>query len=886
MIMGLKISKSLQFALNTAFQRAVGARHEYLTPEHLLAVMLNDSSIRDVLEDCNVDMKLVTSQCEEFLSEKIPTSEDGEPLNSGLFQRIMERAIIQAETVGADSVDVKDVLVSLFEEKKSSATHFLQHAGLTRLKLLRRIAHGSNEDGFESITLDENEDEHPAKEDAAPNDPEWEQQSKRTKPDKHTAILDKFTTNLTSLAKQGKLDPLIGREDVLERTMLVLGRRKKNNPIHIGDPGVGKTAITEGLATRIATGAVPSFLRNFQLYSLDMAGLISGTRFRGDFEERIKMIISALEHKKNVILFIDEIHTIVGAGAGASGTLDASNVLKPLLAAGEVRCVGATTHEEYRRYFEKDRALTRRFQKIEVPELSEKDAIQVLRGLRPHYEAYHKVRYSDATLEMAVRLSSQYINDRFLPDKAIDVIDECAVVVRMREEKKQESAEKNDAAAQKTARKGRPSAAAKAKTATEAEATAKAAPETAGKAAAGHNTATEAGKATADAKAKATPETAGKPETTAKATPETAGKPETETTAKATTETTEEAEAATATAAPTLEVDEAVVEDVVSRMAQIPRKRITRDERAHLKNIEQQLGAVIFGQPEAISSVSEAIRRSRAGFRADHKPVASFLFVGPTGVGKTELAKQLANTMGVTLIRFDMSEYQERHTVSRLIGSPPGYVGYDEGAQLTDSIRKTPHAVLLLDEIEKAHGDIQHILLQIMDYATVSDNSGRKADFRNVVLIMTSNAGAREIESNVVGFDSRKRGAEASEQAVDRIFSPEFRGRLDQVVFFNGLNSENVAAIVGRQVTLINQQLEDKKVTLKVTKRCLRWLAEESITRDAGARAVERMIEEHIRSWFTTKVLFEEIPENGLMVTADYDGQSIVFRQKERAAAR
>ena len=806
--MALQISKNLQVILNTAFQRAVKARHEYLTPEHLLAVMLNDAVIRKILMDCEVDVQLVVTHCEEFLQARIPASDGEEPLNSGLFQRIMERAILHAEHVGVSSVSAKDVLVSLFDEKKSSAAHFLQHAGLTRLNLLRYIAHGED-NGLDSIIVDEIENEDVLKADDTheqSTEDDWEDDAApySTKRDKYTEVLDEFTTNLTALAAENKLDPLIGREDVLERTILVLGRRKKNNPIYVGDPGVGKTALAEGLASRIITNNTPSFLQDFQLYSLDMNGVVSGTRFRGDFEKRIKMIITALEKKKNVILFIDEIHTIVGAGAGSGGGLDASNALKPLLAAGEVRCVGATTHEEYRRYFEKDRALTRRFQKIDIPELNVEESIKVLHGLRGYYEAHHKVHYAEGVLEAAARLSSQYITDRFLPDKAIDVIDECGVVARMRHERSQKKQKKKQTANDKTKiQKGT------------------------------------------------------KVQEDRKRTPEEADElPQ------------------------VFEVDEAIVEDVVSRMAQIPKKRITKNERTQLQNLADRLSAVVFGQDAAVASVANAIKRSRAGFRATHKPVASFLFIGSTGVGKTELAKQLAQTMDIALIRFDMSEYQERHAVSRLIGSPPGYVGYDEGAQLTDAVRKTPYAVLLLDEIEKAHPDIQHILLQIMDYATLSDNSGRKADFRNIVLIMTSNAGAREIGTNVVGFDSHQRGIDASHSAIERIFSPEFRGRIDRVVFFNGLSNENVAAIVKREVAHINVQLADKNITLKITKRCVKWLATKSMAHDAGARGVERMMEECIRSWFVDKVLFEDNHDTGLVVTADYDGHNIFFKQK------
>jgi len=788
--MAIQISRSLQLVLNAAFQKALQARHEYLTPEHMLAVMLSNEEVRDVLEDCDVNVELARERCEKFLRENIPVSDSDEPLNSGLFQRIMERAVLHAEHVGMEAVDLSDVLISLFEEKKSSAAYFLQHAGLTRIKLLRRISHGAS-GGFEAIVINEAEKEELLKSDQAQHEAQEqdEEQPPQDKKERYTLILDKFTTKLSDLARADKLDPLIGREDILERTMLFLGRRKKNNPIHVGDPGVGKTALTEGLAMRIANNSVPSFLRDFQIYTLDVTGLISGTRFRGDFEERMKMIMIALEKKKDVILFIDEIHTIIGAGAGGNGALDISNVLKPLFAAGEVRCIGATTHEEYRRYFEKDRALTRRFQKIDVPELNEDDAIRVLEGLRSHYEEYHNVRYAPGALEAAVRLGNKHINDRFLPDKAIDVIDECAVVVRMRHEQTRTQTQTNA----------------------------------------------------------------------------------------------DEGSASDEHAPPPIEVDEATIEDVVARIAQIPRKRVTKIERGKLQNLSQELSGVIFGQDAAVNAVSEAIKRARAGFRATHKPIASFLFVGPTGVGKTELAKQLAEVMGIAFIRLDMSEYQERHTVSRLIGSPPGYVGYDEGAQLTDAVRKTPHAVLLLDEIEKAHPDIQHILLQIMDYATVSDNSGRKADFRNIVLIMTSNAGAREIGANVVGFDSQRRGVDASRSAIERIFSPEFRGRIDRVIFFNALARENVVNVVTRHVALINEQLAEKRISLRITPRCATWLAEESMKHDAGARGVERMIEEYIRSWFIDKILFEEEKSAGLIVTADHDGKKIVFKQKKEA---
>ncbi len=777
----MQISQDLQLVLANVFADAKERKHEYITPEHLLLCALKDKSIREILMDCEVLPERVSEELARFLEANIPQSDGQDPGHSIGFQSVLARAAQHTEHFQREYIELADIIVSIFDEPRSHGSFFLKRAGLTRYKLLQRIAHGSSFYEIEEESLGgedspraDNQQEISEEREDNPgmpiSDSESPQEEQRQSARPNRDPLQRFVTDLTDRARKGELDPLIGREDIIERTIQVLCRRRKNNPIHVGDPGVGKTTITEGLAIRMAEGKVPAFLQGFSLFALDMGDMLAGTRFRGDFEQRIKGMIKELERRKNVILFIDEIHSIVGAGAVSSTSMDASSMLKPLLTSGTVRCIGATTYEDFRRYITRDHALTRRFQKIEVPELTVAESVEVLKGLRSRYEEYHEVRYDDQVLEAAVRLAGQYINERLLPDKAIDVIDECGAAIQMRRH-------------------------------------------------------------TVDPQKPITP------------TPVTIEQ----------------------------------VEQMVARMAQIPQRSVTADERDRLKNLYEGLSKVVFGQDPALREVSEAIKRSRAGFRTPNKPVASLLFVGPTGVGKTELARQLASILGIELLRFDMSEYQERHTVSRLIGSPPGYVGFEEGAQLTDSVRRTPHAVLLLDEIEKAHLDIQHILLQIMDYATVTDNSGKKADFRNIILIMTSNAGAREIGTHRIGFTGHRITQEALDNAVERIFSPEFRGRLDRVVAFQDLSPKIIASIVRREIGLFNEQLAEHKVKVVLTKRCIQWLAQQCEDSLAGARDVSRLVEQHIRSWFVDQVLFGALAKGGT-VRVDFSKGRVVFR--------
>jgi ATP-dependent Clp protease ATP-binding subunit ClpA len=753
----MRINKELQAILNAAYQEAKQRNHEYLTPEHVLYASLHFEYPRDILYECGAEPDQVRSEVDEHLKEKVPVVEGNDPFQSLGFQNVIERAVFHTESAQKEEVDIGDILVSIYDEEQSFGSFFLRKAGIRRLDLLEIISHGtSREEGAE-----DEEEEQVAPEGEEEVDEEGNKKSKKD-------VLSQFTTDLTALAKEGKLEPLIGRQDILERTIQVLCRRLKNNPIHLGEPGVGKTAITEGLAQRIADGTVPKILQDYTIYALDMGSMLAGTRYRGDFEERMKQVIQTLEKRDNVILFIDEIHTVVGAGAVSGGSMDASNMLKPALASGKLRCIGSTTFEEYRKYFAKDRALSRRFQKIEVPEPTIEDAIEILKGLQSKYEEYHNVKFTEEAIKQAVELSGNYINDRYLPDKAIDVIDEVGAFMRM-------TTEASDA----------------------------------------------------------------------------------------------QAEAVTVT--------EKEIERVVSKMAKIPEKTVNTDEREQLANLEKDLKSVVYGQDEAVESVVQAVKRSRAGFRTKDKPVASFLFVGPTGVGKTELSRQLAETLGVELLRFDMSEYQEKHTVSRLLGSPPGYVGYDEGGQLVDAVRRTPHAVLLLDEIEKAHPDIFNVLLQAMDYATITDNTGQKADFRNVTIIMTSNAGAREIGRPMIGFGERQVTSQAVSDAVEKFFSPEFRNRLDKVVVFNSLPMEVIEDIVRKEIMAFNQQLAEKKVRLEMTQDAVRWIAEHGYSEEFGARNISRLIEEKIKGHFVDTVLFGELRYGG-EARAEVEDDDIVIK--------
>ncbi len=731
----MKISLEVQSVLNAAYLEAKEHQHEYLTPEHILYVSLFFEEVRSILSDCGADAADLQKEVKKYLDTYIPViEEEGEPMQSIGLQSIIESALFHTETSSKNSVDLGDLLVSLFNQETLHGAFYLRKAGVTRRNLLRSV---SRRNRGESAAGKEEE-----------------KRDGDTPPPRKSA-LDTYTRELTRAAAQGELEPLIGREEILERIEQVLCRRLKNNPILIGEPGVGKTALAEGLALRIAEGAVPSLLKEYRIFSLDMGSLIAGTKFRGDFEERIKQIIHELNKQDNVILFIDEIHTIVGAGATSGGALDASNLLKPALASSALRCIGSTTYDEFKKSFSKDRALTRRFQEVYVPETTDEETLEIIKGLKGNYESYHHVRYTNEALQSILELSTEYLGDRHQPDKAIDILDEAGAYIQM-QSFRQESAS---------------------------------------------GSAVEIGRET--------------------------------------------------------------IEKVVAKVAGIPEKTVSTTETERLRTIEEELKERVFGQLHAVRQVAGAVKRSRAGMGEREKPVASFLFAGPTGVGKTELARQLADILGIKLIRFDMSEYQEKHTVSRLVGSPPGYVGYEEGGLLTDAVRKTPHAVLLLDEIEKAHSDIYNILLQIMDYATLTDNYGRKADFRNIILIMTSNAGAREIGRDLIGFGERRVTDQAIQDAVEKIFTPEFRNRLDKVVTFGRLKETVVAQIVTKELESFKQELEKKSIHLKVSPSCIRWLSKHGYSPEFGARNVKRLIQEKIKDFFIDEILFGDLKEGG-----------------------
>ena len=822
----MNLSQEVNEILSSAYQEARQRKHEYLTPEHVLYASLHFEYPRDVLAECGADPDEIRTELDQHLNDNVPRASRGDPQQSLGFQNVVERAVFHTESASKDEVEVGDLLVSIFDEEQSFGAYFLKKAGIKRLMLLEVISHGVSGYDEEPDTFGEEEfgeDEEPTE---AVGGEEEEQAGGRGRKKKKNDPLEQFTTELTAMAREGSLEPLVGREEILERTIQVLCRRLKNNPVHLGDPGVGKTAITEGLAQRIANDEVPDILKGYRVFALDMGSVLAGTRFRGDFEERMKAVIKRLEKEEKVILFIDEIHSIVGAGGTAGGgSIEASNLLKPALAAGRLRCVGATTHDEYRRYFEKDRALSRRFQKIDVPEPSVGETVDILKGLKGRYEEFHNVRYSDEALDLAARLSDQYIKDRFLPDKAIDVIDECGAYVRMRTfrlRRVQEEAE-SDAAGDAAGETGKPAG--------------------------------EDAPQTRDAA-----QTADAPQA-----PDAASTPG-------------DAEAAQQDASQEepVEIGALDIERVVSKIANVPERSVSVSEKDRLKELEPALKRAIFGQNQAVDAVVQAVKRSRAGFRNPNKPVASFLFVGPTGVGKTELARQLSQTLGVAMHRFDMSEYQERYAVSRLIGAPPGYVGYDDGAQLVDVVRKTPHAVLLLDEVEKAHPEVFNVLLQVMDYATLTDNQGRKADFRNVILIMTSNAGAREIGKPQIGFGGSTVTSEAVDDAVEKFFAPEFRNRLDKVVLFNKLGTPIIENIVRKEINEFALQLDEKNITLEVTDRAIAWLAEHGFSDEFGARNIARLVEEKIKGYFVDAVLFGELQDGG-HATADVVGDDIII---------
>jgi len=739
----MEIDEELNRVLAVAFADARSRKHEYLTPEHILYASLFFAAGAGIIGQCGANVELMKKELETYLNEQVPKAAKTDPAPSLGFQDLMERAVVHTVAAEKKLLEIGDLYAALLEEKESFGSYLLQREGVSRFTLLSVISHGGAVGAGTDSASAHLETE-------AEKLQGHSDRKKKASAGKGGEFLQLYTRELTDKARAGESEPLIGRDDVLERTLQVLCRRFKNNPVHVGDPGVGKTAITEGLAQRVVQSRVPPALKNIRIYSLDLGALLAGTRYRGDFEERLKKVLAALQDEKQAVLFIDEIHTIIGAGAVSGGSLDAANILKPALAQGKLRCIGTTTHEEYKKYFEKDRALSRRFQKIEIPEPTIDETYEILLGLRRRYEEYHKVTYADEVLRAAAELSGKFINDRFLPDKAIDVIDEAGALARM-----------------KAAPKAGPVA---------------------------------------------------------------------------------------------ISID--AVEQVVSRIAKVPRHSVSVSENKNLRVLEAELKSRIFGQDEAVGKVAWAIKRSRAGFREPDKPVAKFLFVGPTGVGKTELARQLAAVLNVPLLRFDMSEYQEKHTVSRLVGSPPGYVGYEEGGLLTEAVRKSPYAVLLLDEIEKAHADIFNTLLQVMDYATLTDNSGRKADFRSVVLIMTSNAGAKELDKAAVGFQGEPLSG-AVTVAVEKLFSPEFRNRLDAIVTFRNLDEGVVARIVRKMLSEFSLQLEEKKVALHIGQGVIPWLARRGFSRIFGAREVARLVQEKIKNPFVDEVLFGRLKSGG-----------------------
>ena len=752
----MKINDELNDILSAAFNEAKNRKHEYILPEHILYASLFFENGREIIVNVNGNINRLKKELEDFFKNGyIPTiGENEEPVQSRGFQNVIENAVLHVVSAEKEEVNIGDIYAAFYYEKDSFAVYFLEKEGISKFDILNYISHGVSVSSDFSL----NEEKEYKAEDGFGIE--------RREKKKKKSFLDSFALELTAKAAAGEMDPVIGREDVIQRTIQVLSRRQKNNPIHVGDPGVGKTAITEGLAQLIAKNSVPESLKDAKIYALDMGALLAGTKYRGDFEARMKRVLNEILKQDNAILFIDEIHNVVGAGAVSGGSMDASNILKPVLSSGRLKCIGSTTFEDYKKYFDKDHALSRRFQKIDIPEPSIEQTIVILHGLKEKYEKFHNVVYSDKALESAAELSAKYINDRYLPDKAIDVIDEAGALVKI----------KNSKGSLKK-----------------------------------------------------------------------------------------------------IKIDESMIEKIVSKIARIPEKRVSEKENIKLKSLEQELEKEVFGQKEAISNVVEAIKRSRAGFREPDKPVASMLFVGPTGVGKTELVRKLSLVLGLKLNRFDMSEYQEKHTVSRLIGAPPGYVGFDQGGLLTEAIRKTPHSILLLDEIEKAHSDIFNTLLQIMDYATLTDNNGKKADFRNVIIIMTSNAGARKLGKQQIGFEDKVTNTESINAAVEKHFSPEFRNRLDKIVIFNGLDESIVLRIVKKNIKEFQKQLEEKKIKLEITKKCYKWLSKKGYSRLFGAREVSRLIQDKIKSFFVDEVLFGKLSEGGTAV-ADVKDDNIIIQ--------
>jgi ATP-dependent Clp protease ATP-binding subunit ClpA len=768
------ISRELQVTLQLAMTEAVNRRHEYVCLEHLLYAMLHDYTTGNILRHCGVNLEALKRKLERYLDEqieKMPKGEASAPRYALGVQRALQRAALHTQSAGRNEIDGGSVLVALFQEADSPAVFFLQEQGITRFDVINFISHGVSKIGEDEIkdaggTAREPEDEDEGEEAGADADEDGERKLSPSK------ALQTYAINLTERAAQGKIDPLVGRKNELERAIHVLLRRRKNNPVFVGEAGVGKTALAEGLARAVHEGRVPAALKDVEIYALDMGALLAGTRFRGDFEQRLKAVIKAVVGNPKRILFIDEIHTIVGAGAASGSTMDASNLLKPTLASGELRCIGSTTYQEYKRSFDRDKALARRFQRIDVLEPTQEETVQILDGLKSYYEKHHNIRYTASALRLAVELSSRYINDRFLPDKAIDVMDEAGVAGHLR---------------------------------------GKGAPE-----------------------------------------PVTVGVRD--------------------------------IERTVARMAKIPERTVSATDRSRLQDLEADLKQTVFGQDAAIEAVARAIKLARSGLGHPDKPVGAFLFAGPTGVGKTEVAKQLAKTMGVEFLRFDMSEYMERHTVSRLIGAPPGYVGFDQGGLLTDAINKTPHCVLLLDEIEKAHPDLFNILLQVMDHAALTDNNGRKADFRNVILVMTTNAGAQELARGTIGFHGGV-GTGSPKSIIERMFSPEFRNRLSATIDFAPLSPPVIERVVDKFIGELQERLDKQKVTITVTPAAKKWLAGRGYDPRFGARPLGRLIENEIARVLADEVLFGKLTKGG-EVAIDLDGDKLSFSYAETPVKR
>ena len=728
------LNKDLEISLNLAFRQAKESRHEFMTVEHLLLALLDNPSAIEALKACGADMSKLRKELDAFIGETTPVipvgEEDRETQPTLGFQRVLQRAVFHVQSSGKNEVNGSNVLVAIFSEQESQAAYFLKKSDITRLDIVNYISHGiAKVDGHE-----------------APS----HQEDKEVSGDEEPRTIENFAVDLNQEAKNGNIDPLIGRETELERTLQVLSRRRKNNPLFVGEAGVGKTAIAEGLASLIVDEKAPEFLSDATIYSLDMGALLAGTKYRGDFEKRFKSLLKELEQDKNAILFIDEIHTIIGAGAASGGMMDASNLIKPLLSAGKLRCLGSTTYQEYQSIFEKDRALARRFQKIDIAEPSIADTTKILQGLKEKYESHHKIRYTNKALHAAAELAAKYINERFLPDKAIDIIDEAGAKQQLMSPSKRKKVINN------------------------------------------HD-----------------------------------------------------------------------IENIVAKMARIPEKSVSSSEKDSLKNLDRNLKLVVFGQDQAIDELTAVMRLSRAGLGAEQKPVGSFLFAGPTGVGKTEVTQQLSKTLGVELLRYDMSEYMEKHAVSRLIGAPPGYVGYEQGGLLTDAVIKHPHAVVLLDEIEKAHPDVFNILLQVMDHGTLTDNNGRKADFRNIILVLTTNAGVQETTRQSIGFKQQDHSYDAMNE-INRVFSPEFRNRLDNIVWFNHLSNEVIQQVVDKFIVELQAQLDEKGVSLELTKDAKAWLAEYGYDKAMGARPMARLIQEQVKKPLANELLFGDLTQGGI----------------------